>query len=120
MEGNAIVQELRIASVFEALALAGIWFALFLAFYLIYKRRVGLIEITAVIFAIFAAALGKFDIWASAYATGRTMSPLLIVLGLIALKERHFLFALPVLMILPRLTLQYEAQLAGIIRGIVQ
>ncbi len=70
-------------------------------------------------FALFAAFLGKFDIWASAYATGRTMSPLLIFLGLFALKERRCIFAFPLLLILPRLALQYEAQLAGVIRGLI-
>jgi hypothetical protein len=113
---------LRVAEGFEWLALAGIWLALFLALYLAYKRRKGLIELTAIVFAVFAASLGKFDIWGSAYATGRTMSPLLIFLGLFALRERHYLFALPLLLILPRLALQYEAQLAGVIRsiGIIQ
>jgi hypothetical protein len=111
---------LRVADAFEWLALAGIWFALLLALYFLFRRRPGLIELTTLVFMIFAATLGKYDIWASAYATGRTMSPLLIMLGIFALKERRYLFALPLLLILPRMALQYEAQLTGIIRGIVQ
>jgi hypothetical protein len=109
---------LRAASVFEELALAGIWLALAFSFYLAWKRRYGLLEVTAIAFAAFAATLGKFDIWASAYAAGRTMSPLLIVLGLIALRDRRPVFAIPLLLILPRIALQYEAQLRGVIRGI--
>jgi hypothetical protein len=111
---------LQMAAVFETLAIAGIWLALFLAFYLAYKRRAGINELSAVLYAIFVAALGKLDIWTSAYATGRTMSPLLIALGLTALKERRYYFSLPLVLILPRLALQYEAQLAGIIRGILR
>jgi len=109
---------LRMAAFFEWAALAGIWLALLLALYLACKRRHGLIELVAIVFAAFAASLGKFDIWASAYASGRTMSPLLIALGLVALEERRCVFALPLLLILPRIALQYEAQLAGIVRGI--
>ena len=110
---------LRAAAGFEELALAGIWLALLLAFYLAAKRRTGLIELTALVFAVSVAALGKLDIWSSAYATGRTMSPLLIMLGLLALRERRIVFALPLLLVLPRIALQYEAQLKGALRGML-
>ena len=107
---------LRAAAGFEELALAGIWLALVLAAYLAWKRRFGLIEATAILFAVFTAALGKLDIWSSAYATGRTMSPLLIMLGLLGLRERRAVFALPLLMMVPRIALQYEAQIRNAIR----
>ena len=108
---------LRAASWFEDLALAGIWLALAFSFYLAWKRRYGLLEITAIAFTALAAALGKFDIWGSAYAFGRTMAPLLIVLGLIALRDRKPAFAVPLALILPRIALQYEAQLREAVRG---
>ncbi len=110
---------LRAAAAFEEMVLAGIWIALLLACYLVWKRRFGLIEVTAILFAAFAATLGKIDIWSSAYATGRTMSPLLIMLGLLALKERRVLFALPLLLVLPRIALQYEAQIRNALRGLM-
>lgn len=110
---------LRAASVFEALALAGIWLALALSFYLTWKRRNGLLEVAAMAFTAFAATLGKFDIWESAYAAGRTMSPLLIVLALLALRDRKPAFAVPLVLILPRIALQYEAQLKGALRGLM-
>jgi len=72
----------------------------------------------AIVFAAFAAMLGLV-IWNAAYATGRTMSPLLILLGLLALKERRIAFALPLLLVLPRIALQYEAQLRGALRAIL-
>jgi len=108
---------LRAAAAFEELALAGMWLALLLAFYLAWKRRLGLIEVTVVLFAAFAAMLGKIDIWSSAYATGRTMSPLLVLLALAALKERRAVLALPLFLFLPRIALQYEAQIRGAWRG---
>jgi hypothetical protein len=108
---------LHAASILEEVALAGIWLALFLSLYLTWKRRCGLLEVVAVLFLAFAAALGKFDIWESAYAAGRTMSPLVIVLGLLALRDRRPGFAIPLLLILPRIALQYEAELRGALRG---
>ncbi len=110
---------LKAAAAFEILALAGIWAALLLSGYLAWKRRMGLIELTAILFAVFAAALGKLDIWSSAYATGRTMSPLLIVLGLIAIRDRRVLFALPLFLVVPRIALQYEAQLRNALRAVL-
>jgi hypothetical protein len=110
---------LHAASLFEQVALAGIWLALILAVYLAWKRRYGLLELMAVVFLAFAATLGKLDIWESAYAAGRTMSPLLIALGLIALRDRKPWFALPLLLVLPRIALQYEAQLKGALRGLI-
>jgi hypothetical protein len=108
---------LRAASLFEELALAGIWLALAFSFYLAWKRRYGLLEITAMAFTALAATLGIFEIWESAYGFGRTMTPLLIVLGLIALRDRKPTFAVPLALILPRIALQYEAQLRGAVRG---
>jgi hypothetical protein len=109
---------LRAASVFEELALLGMWLALALAFHLAWKRRWGLIELTAITFAVFAATLGKLDLWSSAYATGRTQSPLLIMLALLALRDRRWVPALPLLLVVPRIALQYEAQLKQMLRGL--
>jgi hypothetical protein len=108
---------LRTASAFEKLALAGLWLALALSIYAFWKRPHGLAELMAVAFTAFAAALGRMDIWDSAYAAGRTMSPLLIVLGLIALRDRRTIFAVPMLLVLPRIALQYEAQIREVFRG---
>ncbi|HUO81773.1 MAG TPA: hypothetical protein VM616_02825 [Gammaproteobacteria bacterium] len=114
---------LRMAANLETAAIAGIWLALLLTFYLAWRltleRRWELAALTAILFAVFSASLGRLDIWASAYATGRTMSPLLIMLGLLALRERRWLFALPLLLVLPRIALQYQAQLKGALRGIL-
>jgi hypothetical protein len=110
---------LQTAAVLEDVALTGVWLALLASFYLVWARHWGLIELACIAFTLFAAFLGKFDIWASAYATGRTMSPLLILLGVLALRDRRWAFALPLLLVLPRIALQYEAQLKGALRGIL-
>jgi len=107
---------LRAAAVLEVPALAGMWVALLFLFYLVWRRCWGLIEVSVIVFAAFACMLG-LDVWNSAYGTGRTMSPLLVLLGLFALRERRAVFALPILLVLPRIALQYEAQLRGAVRG---
>lgn len=109
---------LRAANVFEDVALAGMWLALVLAFYVVWKRRGKFLEITAILFAAFTATLGRFDLWSSAYATGRTMSPLLILLALLAFQKRRVLYALPLLLFVPRIALQYEAELKTVLRGV--
>jgi len=101
---------LRAANVFEDFALAGMWLAIVLGLYLAWNWRREFSETTAILLAAFTAALGRFDLWSSAYATGRTMSPLLILLALLAFRKRSALLALPLLLFLPRIALQYEAQ----------
>jgi hypothetical protein len=109
---------LRAAGVTEILALAGIWSAFLCAGYIAWRGNWGLAETTAVIFAAFATLLGKYDIWDSAYAVGRTFSPLLILLMTIAIRDRRLALLAPVLLILPRLLLQYEAQVLAACRRI--
>ncbi|MSV35006.1 MAG: hypothetical protein EXQ47_05330 [Bryobacterales bacterium] len=113
---------LRAAYLLEWVALAGIWLALGLALYFgftaLRSRHARWMELTAVLFAVFAASLNQLDLWASAYATGRTMSPMLIMLALLAWEWRRPMFALPLLLVAPRIALQYEAQLLGVLRGV--
>ncbi len=101
---------LQLAAMLEHVAIAGIWLAFALTAYLAWRRRLGLVEWTAILFTAFASLLGRWDIWASAYATGRTMSPLLIMLGLLALAGRGWVYIVPLALILPRIALQYQAQ----------
>jgi hypothetical protein len=108
---------LRMAGVTEHLAFAGIVLSIVCCLLLVWRKRFGLPEITAILFAAFVSLLGRGDIWDSAYATGRTMSPLLIVLALIGIRNRQFLLVLPMLLVLPRILLQFEAQILAAIRA---
>jgi hypothetical protein len=106
---------LKIAWATEHLAFAGICLAIAVGVVLIRRKQFGPVEISAILFVAFASLLGRADIWNSAYATGRTMSPLLVLLGLIGLRDRRVLFLLPIALILPRIALQFEAQLKSAI-----
>jgi hypothetical protein len=83
------------------------------------KRRIGLLECSTYIFAAGAVWLGKADIWDGAYEFGRTMSPLFISLGLMAAREHNRWLLLPAACVLPRIFLQYEPQIRGIIRSLI-
>jgi hypothetical protein len=45
------------------------------------------------------------------------MSPLLILLALLAFQKRRVLYAFPLLFFVPRIALQYEAELKLMLRG---
>jgi hypothetical protein len=104
----------------EHLAFAGICLAIVCTGLLIARRQFGPVEITALLFAAFASLLGRADIWNSAYATGRTMSPLLLLLALIGFRDRRVWFVVPILLILPRIALQYQAQITSALRVAMQ
>ncbi len=103
-------------AVMELVALAGIWLAFALAIYLAAKLRFhgsqwDLPELTAVLFAAFASLIAYQDIWASLYGIGRTLSPLLVALAAIALRDRRPVFAGPLLLAVPRIALQFAAEI---------
>ena len=101
---------IALAAALDYLALLGTWMALLLTVHLALKRKAGLLEYCAYSFAFAALWLGKADIWAGAYEFGRTMSPLLIVLGLISIRDRTWMLLLPLAATLPRILLQLAVQ----------
>lgn len=109
---------LRSAALLEHLAIGGVFVGLVLACCLAWTRPTGLIELTILLFVVFSSALGKLDIWTSAYATGRTMTPWLLLLGLLVIRRRSWVYALPLLLVLPRLAMQYEALITSAINNI--
>jgi hypothetical protein len=106
------------AAILDYAALIGVWAGLLLTAWLAVRRRGGTVEYCLYSFAFFALWLGKEDIWYGAYEFGRTMSPLLLLLLLIALKDRRPLYALPLVFVLPRIALQLQPQLRGIMNGL--
>ncbi len=103
--------------VLEFAALAGIWLAFGLSVRIAVRRSFQLPELIALAFALFACLIGVQDIWASAYGIGRTLSPLLIALAAIALRDRRSVFGLPLLLIAPRILLQLAAEIRVGLRG---
>lgn len=103
--------------VLEFAALAGIWLAFALAARIVLRRSFQIPELIALVFALFACLIGVQDIWATAYGIGRTLSPLLVALAAIALRDRQPLFASPLLLVAPRILLQLAAEIRVGLRG---
>ena len=106
-----------LAAVLDYVAIIGIWVALALVILLALRRPIGVLESSLAVFGIAVLWLGKPDIWGGAYEFGRTMSPMLVLLLMLAVstKQRRYLF--PMMLVLPRIALQYQPQVFGIISG---
>lgn len=104
-----------LAAILDYLALLGIWLALALTVRQVIRRSFDLTTFCLLCFAFGALCLGKTDIWAGAYEFGRTMSPFLILLGLLAISDKKLYFLLPLSCVLPRILLQLEPQVRGIL-----
>lgn len=103
--------------VLEFCALAGIWLAFLLVPRIALRRVFQLPELIALGFALFACTIGVQDIWATAYGIGRTLSPFLIALAAMALRDRQLLLAAPLLLVAPRILLQLAAEIRVGLRG---
>jgi hypothetical protein len=99
----------------DYVAVIGIWGAVALAGYLLWQRRSDVCAIAAILFtSIFVAFVSQPQIWSGSYSFARTMSPLLIFLGLIAIADRSWIFLVPLAMTLPRVLYQLMPQWRGI------
>jgi hypothetical protein len=104
--------------VLDYAAVLGIWLALALVLYVILQRPAGMLETCMAAFSLAMVLLGKADIWGGAYEFGRTMSPLLVLLMMLTISTREFRYVLPMALVLPRILLQYQPQVFGIVSGI--
>jgi hypothetical protein len=98
---------LRAAGATENLALAGIWLALASGLVFAWRKRFGLIETTALVFAGFVSMVGKYDVWDSAYAAG----------AMAGIRVRQLVYIGPMLLVLPRIALQFQAQMTAAFRA---
>jgi hypothetical protein len=107
----------RTALRLEYAAVLGMWAAVLLTVWLVLKRRNDLAALAAMLFAaVFVAFVSYAPIWDGAYSFGRTMSPILVFLGLIGLASRSWIYGLPLMLIAPRILFQLSPQWHGILR----
>jgi FtsH-binding integral membrane protein len=106
---------LAVAAALDYLALLGVWVALGICAFLLWKRQFDLLAISALLFAAFSGLLGAPQIWADAYAFGRTLTPLFIWLALRSVAYRQYWAVVPVAMVIPRIIFQFQPQWKGII-----
>jgi hypothetical protein len=107
-----------LAAVLDYTAVLGIWLALAFVVYALLRRPTGMLGSCMAVFSLAMVLLGKADIWGGAYEFGRTMSPLLIMLMMLTISTREYRYLLPIALVLPRILLQYQPQVFGIVSGI--
>jgi hypothetical protein len=103
---------------FDYLAMAGILMACVLAFYILYKKPFGYIEIAAALWAGLALCLPS-GVWVDCCSSGRVFSPLLIFLVLRSAGHPAIIWALPLILVSMRTWLQLVSPLLGIVRGVL-
>ena len=69
--------------------------------------------------AVMAVFLERGDVWTEAYAFGRVLSPLLLLLALAAVPRRLWTMALPLLLVVPRVALQFAAPTYHAVRAML-
>jgi hypothetical protein len=105
------------ATVLDELALAGALFSLILAFWLLREEWSWPLQLAAVLMAAASLNLGPL-FWMEAYAFGRILSPLLLLLALFAVRSRSWVPLLPLVMIFPRVVFEMGGQVIRVVRGL--
>jgi hypothetical protein len=103
----------------DYIALAGVLLAIGLAFYFAARGPVDVVSIAALLFASMAVLIQRVDHWQNVYDYGRVQTPLLICLAAIAARDRKPWLLLPVVMILPRVSIQFVPQVLGVVYKLV-
>ena len=102
---------LAAAAATDYLAVLGIWvaFGFAVAVLTVRPRKLTPIEMAAAVFAVLMTLLAKPDIWSETYAFGRTLSPLLLLLGMAGIARAAWWRLAPMGMVLPRIAVQMLA-----------
>jgi hypothetical protein len=108
----------KLAAVLDYTAVLGIWLALAFVVYVVLRRPVGMLGTCLAVFSLAIVFLAQADIWEGAYEFGRSTSPLLIMLMMFAISTKEYRYLLPMIFVLPRILLQYQPQVSGIVSGI--
>lgn len=102
----------------DYLALLGVVAALLLGIRAAVTKRPGALEFAALFFALMIVLLGNVVGWYEPFGFSRTLSPLLLFLGMRGVIAGSWLDAVPLLMILPRIILQMGPQALGVLQGL--
>jgi hypothetical protein len=89
-----------------------------LAFYVLYKKPFGYIEIAAALWAAGALCL-PYTLWVDCCSSGRVFSALLIFLVLRNTAHPAVIWVLPLILVSLRTWLQMVSSLLGIVRGVL-
>jgi len=107
------------ANLLDYASLAGIGLAIVWAVILVPGKKAGAVTIPILAFAAVAAFLNLHEIWDDAYAFGRVLTPLLLLLALVAIPKRRWAMALPLLLVTPRILMQFAPQALHVVKAML-
>jgi len=107
------------AAVLDYIGILGVWLALLLAAWLVWRRPVSPVALAAALFGLGATLAAKPDIWGGGYEFGRTMSPLIALVALEGVRRRFWWTLGPLALVAPRLLFQLQPQWKQILRALL-
>jgi hypothetical protein len=110
---------LQVVQAVDVLALCGFLFALALAVWGLWRRRLDREQWVALCFVALALVLSVPGYWRHVYSYGRPLSPLLFVVGLRAFAGARWWVLVPILLMDVRMAVQMSPQFLGILRGLL-
>lgn len=72
----------------------------------------------ALTFALLPLFINHADVWNEAFSFARVFSPLLLMIALDGAETRRIVAFLPLLLIVPRIVMQFGPQMVGVARGL--
>jgi hypothetical protein len=116
---NVASPVLEILHLGDLLALLGVALAVGLSFWLLRRDPLNPVVLTAVSFAAVAALLwDPTNVWNDLYAFGRATAPMLGMLDITAIVLRDWRYALPTLLQMPRLGLEFASPMLAMARSL--
>jgi hypothetical protein len=105
-----------ISTLLDYAALAGILAAVALAVWTAWRRDFSPVAWSIYAFAFLAIFLNSPGAWTEIYAFARTLSPLVLLLGMLELSKNNWVYAAPLALVIPRTAIQLAPQAAGVLR----
>ncbi len=100
-------------------ALLGMLLALGLAVVLVLKRKTDPVAVAALLFAGLTVSVQNYEAWSTVYNYGRIFSPLLVLVALGWLPRNRWLAVAPLILITPRVVIQFGQQVLGVLGGVI-
>jgi hypothetical protein len=105
------------ANLLDELALAGAFFSFAFSFWLLRTTWPRPLRLAVILIAVGGLNFSQ-PFWIEAYAFGRILTPLLVMLALFAVQSRSWSTSLPLVMIVPRVIFEMGGQFIKVARGL--
>ncbi len=108
-----------LATTLDYLALIGMGLAIVAAIRQALLKKYKPEDLAVYLYALLAIFLSSTDAWSEVFAFGRTLAPLLILIGLRAFPNRSLAPMLPLMLVVPRVGLQVGGKALAVVKGLL-